>query len=286
MPAHTTAQLATLAAITFTVADLAGNAVGEHSPGHIVIDTDAAGHGWFVDSTLSDNVEFAHAANADGTELFADPASAAAGHLDLLTAVVHEMGHELGLAHSDEADDVMADMLVDGERRLPDAADLAQANATAPSTTLMPAVALGPAVTPNILPGPASTLADMGTAGNGSALAKFLLGGAGADNFVFAHVGVDASLPPPLTHVAGHHFAGADSFDFSALPPAFHGLGALEDASGSFATLQASANGPWEGLASWVDVAQFDGAHASGLADLLLAHNAIRHAQIHLDLLA
>ena len=97
MPAHPSPQLATLAAMTFTVADLAGNAVGEQTAGHIVIDTDAAGHGWFVDSTPNDNFEFAHAANAAGTDLSTDPTSAAAGHLDLLTAVMHEMGHELGL---------------------------------------------------------------------------------------------------------------------------------------------------------------------------------------------
>ena len=88
----TQAQLATLAAITFTVADLGGNAVGEHSAGHIVIDDDAAGHGWFIDPTPNDNSEFTHAANAAGTDLFTDPSNAAAGHIDLLTAVMHEMG--------------------------------------------------------------------------------------------------------------------------------------------------------------------------------------------------
>ena len=45
----------------------------------------------------TDNAEFAHAANAAGTDLYTDPTNAAAGHLDLLTAVTHEMGHELGL---------------------------------------------------------------------------------------------------------------------------------------------------------------------------------------------
>ena len=121
------AQLAKLSAVTFTVADLAGDAVGEHTTGHIEIDTDAAGHGWFVDTTPSDNFEFAHADNAAGTDLSADPSSAAAGHLDLLTAVMHEMGHELGIDHTADAHDLMDDSLVDGERRLPDAADVAEA---------------------------------------------------------------------------------------------------------------------------------------------------------------
>ena len=129
------AQLATLAAMTFTVADLAGNAVGEQSPGHIVIDADAAGHGWFVDPTPNDNAEFAHAANAAATDLYTDPTNAAAGHLDLLTAVTHEMGHALGLPDltaSADAHDLMYANLVDGERRLPDAADVTLANASQP----------------------------------------------------------------------------------------------------------------------------------------------------------
>ena len=58
------AQLAALAAITFTVGDLSGNVLGEQTPGHITIDIDAAGHGWFVDPTPNDNSEFTHAQNA------------------------------------------------------------------------------------------------------------------------------------------------------------------------------------------------------------------------------
>ena len=123
-------QLTKLSAITFTVADLAGNAVGEHSAGHIAIDDDAAGHGWFVDTTPQDNFEFAFAENAAGTDLSAAPTSAAAGHLDLLTAVMHEMGHELGLDHAADAHALMFDSLVNGERRLPTTADVAQADGT------------------------------------------------------------------------------------------------------------------------------------------------------------
>src|ERR1700761_450895 len=77
-------QLAALHATTFSVADLTGVTVGEERSGHITIDIDAAGHGWFVDPTPSDNAEFTHAQNAAGTDLLTDPSSAAAGHLDLL----------------------------------------------------------------------------------------------------------------------------------------------------------------------------------------------------------
>ncbi|WP_342725899.1 cadherin domain-containing protein [Bradyrhizobium sp. B097] len=124
-------QLAALHAVTFSVADLAGQIVGLESAGHITIDTDAAGHGWFVDPTPSDNFEFTHALNASGTSLQTDPSTAAAGHLDLLTAVVHELGHVLGLpdlTSSSDANDLMYIDLADGERRLPTAADVVQAN--------------------------------------------------------------------------------------------------------------------------------------------------------------
>ncbi|MCP1829481.1 putative thioesterase [Bradyrhizobium sp. USDA 4532] len=124
-------QLAALHAVTFSVADLAGQVVGLESAGHITIDADAAGHGWFVDSTPFDNFEFTHALNASGSDLQTDSSTAAAGHLDLLTAVVHELGHVLGLpdlTSSSDVNDLMYISLADGERRLPIAADVTQAN--------------------------------------------------------------------------------------------------------------------------------------------------------------
>ncbi|ODM73348.1 cadherin domain-containing protein [Bradyrhizobium elkanii] len=124
-------QLALLHATTFSVADLAGQIVGQEGAGHITIDTDAAGHGWFIDPTPSDNFEFAHAVNAAGTDLLTDPSTAAAGHLDLLTTVVHELGHVLGLPDTvspSDANSLMYIGLADGERRLPTATDVAQSN--------------------------------------------------------------------------------------------------------------------------------------------------------------
>ena len=129
-------QLAAMHATTFSVEDLAGKTIGDESTGHIAIDVDAAGHGWFVDPTPNDNSEFTHAANAAGTDLYTDATNAAAGHLDLLTTVSHELGHVIGLddtTNPGDAHDLMFINLVDGERRLPDGADLAQVNADASS---------------------------------------------------------------------------------------------------------------------------------------------------------
>ena len=248
----TPAQLTKLAAITFTVADLAGNAVGEHRAGHIAIDTDAASHGWFVDPTPSDNFEFAHADNAAGTDLSADPASAAAGHLDLLTAVMHEMGHELGLDHAADAHGLMHDDLVDGERRLPTTADVAQAD--------------------------------------GSEVFSFTnvcMGTAGADNFVFTDF--DAAATASIPRVTDYSFAQGDTFDFSALTAQYHSSGvsnsmlvrAVADPSGNFATLQVNTSYAPNKAATWTNVAQIDGAHAGDHVSVLVdSHNSVHHVDL------
>src|SRR5207253_3828015 len=46
----------------------------------------------------SSDSSFIHATSA--TRLYADPRNAPAGHIDLLTAIMHEMGHKLGLDDS------------------------------------------------------------------------------------------------------------------------------------------------------------------------------------------
>jgi hypothetical protein len=284
------AQLAALHAAVVQVGMLDGNTVGTENGGLILIDTDAAGHGWFVDPTPNDNSEFTHAQNAAGTDLLTDPSTAAAGHLDLLTTVTHELGHVLGLGDTQApATDLMYVNLVDGERRLPDATDVAQATGSdAPDT---PAVANGFAVTPAAGSAAGNTTVDAGHGGG------TLFGSAGADNFVFgSSIQLDAPTPAPITHVANYSAAQGDTFDFSALTSAFHNssvsdslvVRAVEDASGKFATLQVDHIDPM-GLPSapnWVSVAQLDGAHSGDAVNVLIDNNHSVHlAQIHVDLL-
>jgi hypothetical protein len=290
------AQLAMLAALTFTVEDLAGTRVGEQTPGHILIDPNAAGHGWFVDSTPNDSSEFSHAANAAGTDLYTDATNAAAGHLDLLTAVLHEMGHALGLddsAAASDAHDLMYIDLVDGERRVPDAADVAQAHGISGAQAAeadLPLSAQAAAGTPIVAGTAGNDTIDAGHGGN------ILFGGAGADNFVFGpSIQFNAPTPAQVTHVADYSAAQGDTFDFSALTSAFHNssvsdslvVRALEDASGKFATLQVDHIDPM-GLPSapnWVSVAQLDGAHAGDAVNIWIGNHSVHLAQIHVDLL-
>ena len=188
------------------------------------------------------------------------------------------MGHELGLVDSaTDAHDLMYVNLVDGERRLPDATDVALANPAQAQAPLLPVV--------------------RGTAGNDTINAglggNILVGEAGADNFVFSNVPVSASAP--LTHVADYSFTEGDVFDFSALTASFHGssvndtfvVRAVEDASGAFATLQVNAGLVDKGVTPWVSVAQIDGAQAGDNVSVLIdSHGAVHLAHLHIGLLA
>jgi hypothetical protein len=68
---------------------------GLPTSGTLTLDTDANGLGWFIDSTPWDNAEFG-TLNAE-TFFRATPGSAAYGHYDLLTTILHELGHLAGL---------------------------------------------------------------------------------------------------------------------------------------------------------------------------------------------
>ena len=77
-------------------------------------------HGWFIDPTPFDDVEFTTFLSE--TYLVAEPGQDSAGGIDLLTAVLHELGHELGIDHVQDTaltGDLLFDEVATGERRLP-----------------------------------------------------------------------------------------------------------------------------------------------------------------------
>jgi hypothetical protein len=123
--------------LSFEVVDLPGLVLGQSVGRVILIDTNAAGFGWFVDASPTDDKEFA-GKNGAG-ELKAQAGSAALGRMDLLTVVMHELGHALGFDHSagTSAPDVMTETLVTGVRRLPvvDSRGTATTTQTEGSTT-------------------------------------------------------------------------------------------------------------------------------------------------------
>ncbi len=115
------ADIAALSGLNLQVADLPGDQLGQALPGAIVLDVNAAGVGWFIDPTPSLDQEFA------GQDLNAvDPN--AAGRVDLLTVLFHELAHELGGEHTPAGDhpDLLNATLIPGQRRLPSPEDLDQ----------------------------------------------------------------------------------------------------------------------------------------------------------------
>src|SRR5262249_11913923 len=96
-----------LRSVGVQVVDLAGGYLGWTSGSTIKLDRDAAGYGWFIDPTRRDDREFDR--KGDQGEQ---------GRMDLLTVLMHEMGHALGLKHDDHG--VMRETLAPGTRRLPD----------------------------------------------------------------------------------------------------------------------------------------------------------------------
>jgi hypothetical protein len=84
-------------------ADLPGMLLGEQTGKTIPVDRDAAGYGWFINPAPRDDLEFTPLAS---NVLAARPQSAADRRADLLTTVMHELGHELG-----DADDALGGLM-------------------------------------------------------------------------------------------------------------------------------------------------------------------------------
>ena len=103
-----------LAGIDFVIADLGGRTLAQYSSTTVRIDTTAAGNGWFVDTTLASDSEFL-VSGAAGSRL-ANSDSNAYAKYDLLTVVMHEIGHAVGLAHVNQAGELMNRQLTAGRR--------------------------------------------------------------------------------------------------------------------------------------------------------------------------
>lgn len=200
-------QIAQIQNTQIHIADLPDTGILANTDANgITIDANAAGWGWFIDSTPNDNSEFQ--ATASPTEWLAN-GGAAASHVDLLTVIEHEMGHVIGL--EDSAQPGVMNVALDlGERRLPGAADVAQADnfqfATAPAVAAPFVTQAAPAATnsvPAVRGATDSHVADTGL-GHGAP--------ATVDAFVFANT--PASQPAPAQAAAGFAIRG-EHFDFA-----------------------------------------------------------------------
>jgi hypothetical protein len=111
--------LAAMAGVEIQLANLPSGMLGEVVGKTILIDRDAAGYGWFVDTTPGRDEEYVHAEREEYSGLWAvDPR--AVDRVDLLTVVEHELGHVLGLSDMDRAaDELMSGWLRPGVRREP-----------------------------------------------------------------------------------------------------------------------------------------------------------------------
>ncbi len=105
-------RLSSLDTVQIKVSDLPGDVLGLTAGNTIFIDTNAAGHGWYIDPTPADDSEFTRGPKPAG--------------IDLLTVVTHEMGHVLGLPDVSAGTDNMKGSLGEGARLVPTASSAYQ----------------------------------------------------------------------------------------------------------------------------------------------------------------
>ncbi len=117
------ADVRRLESVHVQVGNLGTSILGVEAAGVITINRTAAGNNWYVNSSAGSSRAFG--LEGPGGEEIAGPGSPAAGEVDLLTVLEHEMGHVVGLSDNAQAGDLMDTTLGVGIRRAPSAADLA-----------------------------------------------------------------------------------------------------------------------------------------------------------------
>ncbi|CAB5137262.1 hypothetical protein D3OALGB2SA_4008 [Olavius algarvensis associated proteobacterium Delta 3] len=113
--------------VRLEISDLPDQTLARTRANLITLDDNAAGHGWFIDKTPWDDNEFQNVIY--DWEMRANANSPAVGKIDLLTVLMHEMGHIMGLPDVPAGIDpsrLMTGILPAGVRRLPSSLDLAQ----------------------------------------------------------------------------------------------------------------------------------------------------------------
>jgi len=104
--------------VDFQIVDLQGLTLATTIGNTVYIDVDAAGHGWFVDLTPGEDEEFHQVEGA--TAWIAAESSLACDRIDLMTVVMHELGHVMGIEHSgsDAADSDLMNATLNASVRL------------------------------------------------------------------------------------------------------------------------------------------------------------------------
>ncbi|KGM48448.1 matrixin family metalloprotease [Pseudooceanicola atlanticus] len=102
-------QIRDLEAIDLAIGDLQGDTLATYGEGLITLDIDGAGLGYFLDETAQADEEF----DAEGE---AEAGSEAEGKYDLLTILMHELGHALDMDHSMDDGDLMSGFLDPSQR--------------------------------------------------------------------------------------------------------------------------------------------------------------------------
>ena len=225
-------QISELRNVFPIITDLPGTQVGQAVGSVIYLDNDAAGHGWFVDQTPDDSSEFSTLSAL--TERTSNGNSHAVGDIDLLTVVIHEMGHVLGRVDLDPATnphDLMSDVLPTGVRRVPESVNALTSAGSADLTVQLPEAAVH--VDVSLFDGYLVIQSNHAVLERISVSSTSLLtinGTDGRDNF---RIDLDQSGVGDFDSIVIHGYGDDDSIVLDGVPTAFAGSLTIDGGTGN-----------------------------------------------------